>query len=40
MGLAIVRAMLDAHGGAVRLVESDHGTGFELTFPVADAAAA
>ena len=40
MGLAIVRAMLDAHGGAIRLVESDHGTSFELTFPVADAAAA
>ena len=39
MGLAIVRAMLDAHGGAVRLVESDHGTAFELTFPVTDAAA-
>ena len=40
MGLAIVRAMLDAHGGAVRLVESDKGPAFELTFPVADAAAA
>ncbi len=39
MGLAIVRAMLDAHGGAVRLAESDHGTSFELTFPVADTAA-
>jgi signal transduction histidine kinase len=39
MGLAIVRAMLDAHGGAVRLVESENGTAFELTFPVTDAAA-
>jgi signal transduction histidine kinase len=36
MGLAIVRAMLDAHGGAVRLVESEQGTAFELTIPVAD----
>ena len=36
MGLAIVRAMLDAHGGAVRLVESEQGTAFELTVPVAD----
>jgi signal transduction histidine kinase len=40
MGLAIVRAMLDAHGGAVRLIDSDKGTAFELTFPVTDAAAA
>jgi signal transduction histidine kinase len=38
MGLAIVRAMLDAHGGAIRLIESERGTAFELTFPVADAA--
>jgi len=38
MGLAIVRAMLDAHGGAIRLVDSERGTAFELTFPVADAA--
>ena len=38
MGLAIVRAMLDAHGGAVRLMNSDQRTSFELTFPVADAA--
>jgi len=36
MGLAIVRAMLDAHGGAIRLVDSDPGTAFELTMPVAD----
>ena len=38
MGLAIVRAMLDAHGGAIRLINSEKGTAFELTFPVADAA--
>jgi signal transduction histidine kinase len=38
MGLAIVRAMLDAHGGAIRLVDSDQGTAFELTIPVADVA--
>ena len=35
MGLAIVRAMLDAHGGAIRLVDSEQGTVFELTIPVA-----
>jgi len=35
MGLAIVRAMLDAHGGAIRLVDSHQGTAFELTIPVA-----
>jgi hypothetical protein len=28
--------MLDAHGGAVRLLESEQGTAFELTVPVAD----
>ena len=38
MGLAIVRAMLDAHGGAIRLLDSEQGTAFELTIPVADAA--
>jgi signal transduction histidine kinase len=38
MGLAIVRAMLDAHGGAIRLLDSDQGTAFELTIPVADIA--
>ena len=38
MGLAIVRAMLDAHGGAIRLIDSEKGTAFELTFPVTDAA--
>jgi signal transduction histidine kinase len=36
MGLAIVRAMLDAHGGAVRLLDSEQGTAFELTIPLAD----
>jgi signal transduction histidine kinase len=36
MGLAIVRAMLDAHGGAIRLTEAERGTAFELTIPVAD----
>jgi signal transduction histidine kinase len=36
MGLAIVRAMLDAHGGAIRLLESEQGTAFELAIPVAD----
>ena len=38
MGLAIVRAMLDAHGGAIRLIDSKGGTAFELTIPLADAA--
>ncbi len=37
MGLAIVRAMLDAHGGSIRLLDSERGTAFELTIPVADA---
>jgi signal transduction histidine kinase len=32
-----VRAMLDAHGGAIRLLDSEQGTAFELTLPVADA---
>ena len=38
MGLAIVRAMLDAHGGAIRLIDCEKGTAFELTLPVADVA--
>jgi signal transduction histidine kinase len=38
MGLAIVRAMLDAHGGAIRLIDSGQGTAFELTIPIADEA--
>jgi signal transduction histidine kinase len=37
MGLAIVRAMLEAHGGSISLVESGHGAAFELTIPLADA---
>jgi len=36
MGLAIVRAMLDAHGGAIRLLEPEQGTAFEPTIPVAN----
>ena len=40
MGLAIVRAMLDAHGGAIRLLDSEQGTAFELTIPLADEPAA
>ena len=36
MGLAIVRAMLDAHGGAIRLLDYAQGTAFELTIPLAD----
>jgi signal transduction histidine kinase len=36
--LAIVRAKLDAHGGAIRLIDSEKGTTFELTLPVADVA--
>jgi signal transduction histidine kinase len=38
MGLAIVRAMLDAHGGAIRLLDSERGAAFEISIPlVADA---
>ena len=33
MGLAIVRAMLDAHGGAIRLLESEKGTGVRADVP-------
>ena len=40
MGLAIVRAMLDAHGGAIRLLDSTRGTAFELTIPLANEPAA
>jgi signal transduction histidine kinase len=36
MGLAIVRAMLDAHGGTIRLLETQRGTAFELTIGIAD----
>jgi hypothetical protein len=31
-------AMLDARGGAIRLIDSEVGTAFELTIPVADTA--
>jgi len=37
MGLAIIRAMLEAHNGSIRLLESEHGARFELTIPFADA---
>ncbi|HVY50184.1 MAG TPA: HAMP domain-containing sensor histidine kinase [Devosia sp.] len=33
MGLQIVRSMLAAHGGSIRLLESDTGAAFELTVP-------
>jgi signal transduction histidine kinase len=36
MGLAIVRAMLDAHGGAICLLEAEPGTAFELMIPLAE----
>jgi signal transduction histidine kinase len=36
MGLAIVRAMLDAHGGTIQLVETARGTAFELNIALAD----
>lgn len=35
MGLAIVRAMLMAHGGSITLVESEQGTHFAVVLPVA-----
>ena len=35
MGLAIVRAMLEAHGGAIRLLDASQGTAFELMIPIA-----
>lgn len=38
MGLAIVRAMLDAHGGAIRLLDSERGAAFEISVPLADGA--
>jgi signal transduction histidine kinase len=38
MGLAIVRAMLDAHGGAIRLLASDRGAAFEISIPLANGA--
>jgi signal transduction histidine kinase len=38
MGLAIVRAVLGAHGGTIRLVDAGTGAAFELKIPIADAA--
>lgn len=38
MGLAIVRALLEAHGGTIRLIDSGTGASFELTIPIADTA--
>ncbi len=40
MGLAIVRAMLDAHGGTIHLTDSTEGTAFALAIPIAEAPAA
>ncbi len=38
MGLAIVRAVLEAHGGTIRLADSEAGAAFEVTMPIADSA--
>ena len=38
MGLAIVRAVLQAHGGTIRLADSEAGAAFEVTMPIADSA--
>jgi signal transduction histidine kinase len=35
MGLAIVRAVMDSHGGSIRLLPSEAGVVFELQFPAA-----
>jgi two-component system, OmpR family, sensor histidine kinase CreC len=35
MGLEIVRSILRAHRGSIRLVPADHGVAFVLTFPAA-----
>ena len=35
MGLAIARAIMTSHGGAIRLLPSDDGAAFELRFPAA-----
>jgi signal transduction histidine kinase len=35
MGLQIVRSMLAAHGGSIRLLEADIGAAFELAVPLA-----
>ena len=34
LGLAVVRALLRAHGGDIRLLESNQGSAFELRLPV------
>jgi signal transduction histidine kinase len=34
MGLDIARAMLQAHGGSIRLLESEHGASFEILVPM------
>lgn len=39
MGLAIVRALLGAHGGTVTLLDTDRGAGFALAVPLCDEAA-
>ena len=33
MGLNIVKSVLEAHGGSIKLLETDTGTAFELTLP-------
>src|SRR5579863_8324396 len=38
MGLAIVRAVLEAHGGTIRLADSEAGAAFEVKMPIADSA--
>jgi len=38
MGLAIARAVLEAHGGTIHLTDSEAGAAFELTMPTADSA--
>ena len=35
MGLQIVRSMLAAHGGTIRLLDSENGASFEIVVPVA-----
>jgi nitrogen fixation/metabolism regulation signal transduction histidine kinase len=35
MGLAIVKAIMTSHGGAIRLLPGDDGAAFELAFPAA-----
>lgn len=35
MGLAIVQAMLTAHGGSITLVESERGAHFAVMLPLA-----